>query len=153
MSLQKPDHHDAEILLRLYDLRREEKLRAARDWFFGEFQAESPEDLSKCYPFGTQQNAYFRMVVSYWDMAASLLNHGLINDELFFENAGELWAIWEKVKRIAPQMRELWKNPTAYKNIEQAAQKYEEWMTQRAPEALAAGRARMQASATKEQKK
>ncbi len=143
MSQQKPDHHDAEILLRLYDLRREEKLRAARDWFFREFQAESPEDLTKRYPLGSQENAYFRMVVSYWDMAASLLNHGLINDELFFESAGELWHVWEKVKRIAPQMRELSKNPATHKNLEQAAQKYEEWMSRRAPEALAARRASM----------
>ncbi|MGH9376212.1 MAG: DUF4760 domain-containing protein [Terriglobia bacterium] len=147
MEQQKPDHHDAEILLRLYDLRREEKLRAARDWFISKFQAESAEDAAKRYPYGTQENAYFRMVMSYWDMAASLLNHGLINDELFFESAGELWVVWEKVKRIAPQVRELWKNPTAHKNLEQAAQKYEEWMARRAPEALAAGRARMQASA------
>ncbi len=146
---QKPDHFDAEILLRLYDLRREEKLRAARDWFIHEFQAESPEDLFKRYPFGTQENAYFRMVVSYWDMAASLFNHGLINEELFFENTGELWAVWEKMKRIAPQMRELWKNPIAYKNLEQAAQKYEEWTAQRAPEALAVRRERMQAPVKK----
>lgn len=150
---QKPDHLDAEILLRLYDLRREEKLRTARDWFIREFQAESPEDLFKRYPFGTQENAYFRMVVSYWDMAASLLNRGLINEELFFENTGELWAVWEKLKRIAPQMRDQWKNPAAYKNLEQAAQKYEEWTGRHAPEALTVRRARMQAPPAKEQKK
>ncbi|MGH9355884.1 MAG: DUF4760 domain-containing protein [Terriglobia bacterium] len=149
---QKPDHLDAEILLRLYDLRREEKLRAAREWFMRELQVESPDDLMKRYPAGTQENAYFRMVTSYWDMAASLLNRGLINDELFFENTGELWAVWEKVKRIVPQMRDTRKNPVAFKNLEQAAKKYEDWIGQHAPEALAVRRESSQTAAANRRK-
>ena len=149
---QKPDQVDAEILLRLYDLRREEKLRAAREWFMRELQAESADDLMKRYPSGSQENAYFRMVTSYWDMAASLLNRGLINDELFFENTGELWAVWEKVKRIVPQMRDMRKNPVAFKNLEQAAKKYEDWIGQNAPEALAVRRESMQSAAANRRK-
>lgn len=147
MSQQKPDHHDAEILLRLYDLRREAKLRTARDWFVREFHAESPEDAMKRYPMDSEENAYYRMVGSYWEMAASLLNEGLINEDLFFENTGEFWLVWEKIKHLVPQARALWKNPAAYKNLEQAAKRYEEWMSKRAPEAIGAMRARMQGMA------
>ncbi len=139
-TLPKPDHHDAEILLRLYELRREEKLRAARDWFLREFQAETFDELMKRYPYGTQENAYFRMVTGYWEMVASLLNHGLIHEELLFENTGELWAVWEKIKKYVPASRQAFKNPKALENLERAAQKYEEWMNHRAPEALAARR-------------
>src|SRR3954468_11304117 len=62
---------DAEVVMRLYDLRREEKLRKARNWFFAHFKAvKSTEDFLKLAPYGSEENAYFRMVVSYWDMAA-----------------------------------------------------------------------------------
>ena len=144
MQPQQPDHHDADLLLRLYDLRREEKLRKARDWFMTELQADSLEDLQKRVPMGTEENTYFRMVISYWEMAASLLNHGLIHEDLFFENNGEFWAVWAKVEKLVPEVRKTWKNPMAYKNLEDAAKKYEKWTEKHAPEALAFRREFMQ---------
>ncbi|MGH9326424.1 MAG: DUF4760 domain-containing protein [Terriglobia bacterium] len=151
--VQHLDHHDAELLLRLYDLRRETKLREARDWFAQEFQAASPEDFMKRYPFGTEENTFFRMVVGYWNMAASILNHGLINEELFFENNGEMYGVWSKIKPFAPAMREMWKNPMVWKNIETAGGKYEKWISQHAPEALGRQQEVMQAFATSAAKK
>ena len=130
------DHHDAELMLRLFDLRREEKLRHARDWFVREFRADSVEDFNQRYPFGSQENEYFRMVVGYWDMAASIVNHGLINEELFFESNPESFTVWTKLQHLAPRTREVWKNPHIYKNLETLAGKYEKWMSARAPEAL-----------------
>lgn len=138
-----PDHHDAELLLRLYDLRREERLRQARSWFLRQFQAESMEDLLRRIPLGSQENDFFRMVLSYWDMAGSIINKGLITDEFFFENTGEYWAVWAKVKHLIPEMRKTWKNPHLYKNLEDLAAKYESWMNKRAPGALAAFRERL----------
>ena len=135
--MQHLDHHDAELLLRLYELRREDKLRRARDWFIAEFRADGQEDLAKRYPPGTEESAFWRMVPSYWEMAASLLNHGLINEDLFFENNGELWAVWIKIEPIVAGIRERIKNPHAYGNLEAAAKKYEAWMEKRAPGALA----------------
>src|SRR5690242_20392147 len=68
---------DAEVVMRLYDLRREEKLRKARNWFFAHFKAiKSTEEFLKVAPYGSEENAYFRMVVSYWDMAAGFVNSG-----------------------------------------------------------------------------
>jgi hypothetical protein len=130
------DHHDAELMLRLYDLRREARLRQAREWFIGQYQAESAEDHTAKYPGGTPENASFRMAISYWDMAGSIVNQGLIKEEFFFENTTEFWIIWSKVKHIVPRMRELRKNPFLWKNLEDLAGRYEKWMNNRAPEAL-----------------
>lgn len=131
-----PDHHDAELLLRLYDLRRETKLRQAREWFMREYHAESAEDHSQKYPAGTAENANFRMVVSYWDMAASIVSHGLINEEFFFENTAEFWVTWAKIKHIVPAFRAGRKNPFMWKNLEDVAGRFEKWVEKRAPEAL-----------------
>lgn len=133
-----PDHHDAELLLRLYDLRREEKLRQAREWLLREFQAESLEEFRRRFPPGSQESNFLRMVTSYWEMAASIINHGLVKEEFFFENTNELWVVWQKVKPLAPQAREFYRNPHVWKNLEAVAEKFEKWMNQRAPEALAA---------------
>jgi hypothetical protein len=135
-----PDHHDAELLLRLYDLRREEKLRRAREWFAREFQAENLEDFQRRYPAGSEENAYFRMTVGYWDMAASLVNHGLIHEELFFENTGEFWFVWEKMQHLVPAQRERLKSPHVFSNLQRLVTRYEEWMKSRAPESLEARR-------------
>jgi hypothetical protein len=130
------DHHDAELLLRLYDLRRETRLRQAREWFIGQFQADSAEDYLRKYPFGSPENASSRMTLSYWDMAGSIVNQGLIKEEFFFENTTEFWIVWAKVKHIAPRMRELRRNPFLWKNLEDLAERYQKWMDKRAPEAL-----------------
>jgi hypothetical protein len=130
------DHHDAELLLRLYDLRREEKLRQAREWFAREFKAESVEDFYKKCPTGTQENAFFRMVVSYWDMAASLVNRGLINEDFFFENTAEFYLVWFRVKALVPEWRDKRKNPFVWKNLELLSERFEQWSAKRAPEAL-----------------
>jgi hypothetical protein len=77
---EHPDHHDAELLLRLYDLRREAKLREAREWFIREFRAKNLEEFRQKCPIGSEENTLFRMVLGYWDMAASVVSHGLIKE-------------------------------------------------------------------------
>lgn len=140
---EHPDHHDAELLLRLYDLRRETKLRLARAWFAREFQAESAEALARQCPPGSEENAYFRMVMSYWEMAASIVNNGLISQELFFESTGEFFVVWEKVKPSIQAARENFKNPHLWKNLEILSAHYEEWMNKRAPGAIETHRQRL----------
>jgi len=146
---EHPDNFDAELLLRLYDLRREAKLRQGREWFIREFQAKTFDDYLAQAPMGSENSALFRMTVTYWDMAASLVNHGLINVDLFFENTGEFWIIWDKVKNVAPALREKNKNPLVWKNLQTLAEKYEQWMAKRAPEALGSLRQRLAGSAPK----
>jgi len=144
---ENPDNYDAELLLRLYELRREDKLRRAREWLIGKFQADSMEEFNRQFPMGSEENTFFRMAVSYWDMAASLVNHGLLKEDLFFENTPELWLAWEKARHLAPAIREARKNPLVWKNLETLARKYEQWMAARAPEALEATRKRLKATA------
>ncbi len=133
---EHPDHHDAELLLRLYDLRREERLREAREWFMREMKMESAQDFAARVPRGSREHASYRMVTSYWEMAASLVQRGLINEDLFFENTNELWIVWQKVRHLAPATRETFRNPHAWTNLEAVAEKFEKWMNKRAPEAL-----------------
>ena len=137
------DHYDAELLLRLYDLRREDKLRKAREWFMREFRAKSVEEFNSECPPGSQNSDYFRMLVSYWDMAASIVNHGLIKEEFFFENTSEFWIVWEKTRDLALGFRENRKNPYLWSNLETLAEKFKVWMAKRAPEALDSTRQRL----------
>jgi hypothetical protein len=146
---EHPDNYDAELLLRLYDLRREAKLRQGREWFIREFSAKNFEDYLAQAPMGSENSALFRMTVTYWDMAASLVNRGLINPDLFFENTNEFWIIWDKVRNVAPTLREKNKNPMVWKNLETLAEKYEQWMAKRAPEALESLRQRLAGNAPK----
>ena len=133
---EQTDHHDAELLLRLYDLRREERLREAREWFMREMKMESAQDFSTRVPRGSREHTFYLMVTSYWEMAASLVSRGLISEDLFFENTGELWIVWQKVKHLAPSMRETLKNPHTWQNLETVADRFEKWMNKRAPEAI-----------------
>jgi hypothetical protein len=67
---------------------------------------------------GTQENAYLRMVTSYWDMAASFVTSGVLNEEMFLQTNGELLFVWEKVRELVPQIRTTMKNPNYLKNLE-----------------------------------
>ncbi len=130
------DHHDGELLLKLYDLRREEKLRKAREWYMSQFHADSADDFDRRYPRGSEENTYFRMVVSYWEMAASFVNHGLINEEFFFENTTEFWLVWIKFKHLLPEFRDRRENQYMWSNLETAVDAFEKWMKKRSPHAL-----------------
>jgi hypothetical protein len=97
---------DAKLILNLYELRREPTMRKARDWVVLGFHPQSPEDIWKLFSDTDhpEYNAYFRMVTSYWDMAAALVNKGALDSDLFFETCGELLGIWSKVEDLHPQL-------------------------------------------------
>src|SRR6516225_6895240 len=73
------------------------------------------------------------MVLTYWDQACALLNYGLLHEDLFFETSGEFFAVWERVKVIVPEARELFVNKQFLRHLEQAAQRYESWSESRTP--------------------
>ena len=114
-------HEDANLLLRLYELRREEKLRKARDWFSKNFHVSNMEELQKLCPPGSEENAYVRMVQTYWDMAASFVTNGILHRELFMENSRELLFVWERISDVVPAWREAFKNPKIASNLEAVA--------------------------------
>jgi hypothetical protein len=129
-----PNHDDANLILRLYELRREPRMREARRWFFSSFHADTLEDVQRLCPVGSEESASYRMVTSYWEMAASFVANGVLHDELFFQSNQELLFIWERVRTLVPQARAMQKNPKALGNMEQVAQRFQEWWHQRAPE-------------------
>jgi hypothetical protein len=111
---------DAELILKLYDLRREVEMRKARNWWLG-FWPESVDDFMKVgTALGTQENAWLRQVGGYWEMAASLVNHGALNRELFLEPSfsGEMFVIFSKVHPFLNDLREKMKSPTMFANVE-----------------------------------
>ena len=129
----KPGYEDANLILRLYELRREPKLRQAREWFTANFKASTVEEIQALCPPGSEAEVYVRMVVSYWEMAASLVAKGVLNAELFYENAGEMLFVWERVRDTLPKQRELMKAPHMMHNMEQVAAGMVKWHNERAP--------------------
>ena len=136
----KPTHEQAQLHLQVYDLRREARLRQARDWFQHNYKADTMEEAMRLFAPGSEHAADIGMVMGYWEQACALLNYGLLHDDLFFETSGEFFGIWEQLKPVVPQFREQFSNPTLLANLEKAAKRYEEWSEKRAPGHLAAMR-------------
>lgn len=113
-------YEDVNLILKLYDMRREEKLREARKWF-GKFKAKTLADREAMCPPGTDQDAYFRMVVTYWEMVASFITAGVLTPELFFQSGNELLFVWEKVRDFVPEWRTVANNPKILANMETVA--------------------------------
>ena len=99
MSMQE----EAGLILKLYELRREETMREARNWYFGEFNAESMADFTSAMM--GQHSGHLRMVVSYWDMAAALVNRGAISLDLFNDANGEQIGVFSKLEPILGEIR------------------------------------------------
>lgn len=126
-------HDQVNLLLRLYEERREPRLREARDWFANNFHAKTPEDVMRICPPGSRENANMRMVLGYWDMVASIANRGLIDEDFFFENTGEHWAVFEQVKPVLPAWRAMFSSPKFLSNLEENCKRLEAWREKRNP--------------------
>jgi len=96
-------HEEADLILKLYELRREPTMRKARDWYFLEFNPQSIADVKDAL-FG-EHSGHLRMVMTYWDMAAALVNHGAISRELFNDTNGEHIAVFYKIEPILAESR------------------------------------------------
>ena len=129
----KPTHEQAQLHLQVYDLRREARLRQARDWFQQNYRAQTLEDAMRIAAPGTENGTFVGMVIGYWEQACALLNYGLLHEGLFFETSGEFFGVWELLKPVVPQFREQFKDPNMLSNLEKAAQRYEAWQERRAP--------------------
>lgn len=95
---RKPTHADAELLLRLYEIRRDPELRRARQWFLKDFKPAGWDEIKANYLSHTDEDRWFRMTISYWEMLATMVNRGVLHDELFFEHTGEDVVTWERCK-------------------------------------------------------
>jgi hypothetical protein len=121
---KKATAQDAHVVLELYDLRREAEMRKARNWFLAEFWPNNVDDFMKIgNAFPSQENSWLRQVGGYWDMAASLVLHGAVNEDLFLQPgiSGEMFFVFAKVQPFLKELREKMNNPNAWSNIEQVA--------------------------------
>lgn len=105
----------AELIMKLYDLRREDKMREARNWVAA-FFPESADDILAAMV--GPDSAYLRMVISYWDMAATFVNHGAIDEDMFRDTSGEHMMVFAKLEPYLVEFREKMGNTNFMKNLE-----------------------------------
>ncbi len=106
----------AELILKLYDLRREATMREARNWMIS-FFPEGAADVIQAM-LNPETSAYYRMVTSYWDMAASFVNHEAIDEEMFADAHGEHFVVFSKIEPFLPELKEMTGNPNMLGNLE-----------------------------------
>jgi hypothetical protein len=117
----KATHADAELILKLYDIRRETVMREARSFMAG-FNPQSADEVLKLInDFGSRENAYFRQVMGYWDMVAALVEHGSLHEGLVLDTCGEMFFIFAKYQALLPELREKMENPGFLSKVEALA--------------------------------
>ena len=113
---------DAQLILQLYDFRRESEMRKARNFIFS-FWPETAQDVINIFMnFGSQENAWTRQVGTYWEMAASLVNRGALNPDLFFDSNGEMFFVYAKFHPFLKELREYFQEPAIFSNVEKLVQ-------------------------------
>jgi hypothetical protein len=122
-----PTAADAELILKLYDLRREAEMRKARHWFASSFWPKSADDVIAVINVANpQENAWFRQVSGYWEMVASFVLRGALNEELFFDSGTELWFTLAKVYPFLKEAREKANTPFYFARTEELATRTQE---------------------------
>jgi len=121
---KKATPHDAQLIMQLYDLRREAEMRKARNWLTVEFWPQNADEFIKvASSFPSQENAWLRQVGGYWDMAASFVLQGALNEELFLQPgcSGEMFFLLGKIYPFLKEFREKTNSPEAFVNMERLA--------------------------------
>ena len=108
-------YESAQLILKIFEMRREPVLREARAWFVREFHPSSAEEIFALSP---DDNRKFRMVTGYWDMACSLVTHGAIDRQMFLDANGELFGTFSKVQPLLGELRQRLNSPTALGHVE-----------------------------------
>jgi hypothetical protein len=119
---KKATAHDAQVLMQLYDLRREPVMRAARKFMVSDFWPQSYDEFrALMFDYGTERNAFARQCLTYWDMAAAMVLHGAIHEELFYAANNEPYFLFAKFGQYLPQLRKEYIAPQFLMHIEQLA--------------------------------
>ena len=119
-------------------MRREPRLRQGRAWFVSSFKVKNLAEFAAVCPPGSDQHASYRMVTTYWEMVASFVASGVLNDELFFQSGRELLLVYERMRDILPLLREQQGDSTSLGNLEDVACRFIDWWERRSPGAPAA---------------
>ena len=121
---KKATAQDAQIIMQLYELRRESVMRVARKFMVSEFWPANYEDFKNTLTaYGTDNNAYLRQVLTYWDMAAAMVLDGALNEELFFDSNSEPYFVWAKFGEYIPRGRNDFANPDFCLHLEKLVSK------------------------------
>ena len=124
---KKPTAEDAQVIMRLYDLRREPEMRKARAWFAGWWPANADQVVQMISaPANPQENAWFRQVTGYWEMAASFVLRGALNEDLFVDSGGELWFALSKFQPFLKEIRQKANSPYFLQRSEELASRTKE---------------------------
>jgi len=129
---------DVNLILRLYEMRRDARMREARNWFIGNFKVRTYEEFAALCPPGSDPNASYRMVTSYWEMVASFITSGVLHRELFYQSGRELLFCYARVRHALPEIRERLGNRNELKNLETVAQGFIAWWNEQSPGAYEA---------------
>jgi len=138
VTTPRPTYEDAELILRLYEMRREARLRQGRAWFVASFKVKNLEEFATVCPPGSDQYASYRMVTTYWEMVASFVASGILNEELFFQSGRELLLVFERIRDILPLLRQQQNDSSSLGNLEAVAKQFIDWWERRSPGAPAA---------------
>jgi hypothetical protein len=109
---------DVMAILKLYEMRGEALMREARRWFFTEFSPASGRDIVRLMVSGERQSAFYRMVVSHWEVAASFVNNGGIDERLFLDGNTEHVVVFAKLQPFVNEIREAIGEPDYLSNLE-----------------------------------
>lgn len=120
MSAETPDYRDAELTLRLYDLRREAVMRASRDAMNAKFVPKSFDDVAAVTKPDHPMNAAFRQVSTYWEMVYGMAHHGIANAEYLVETNAEGLLLFAKIAPYLERFRQEM-SPTAFRHAEWAS--------------------------------
>lgn len=124
---------DVNLILRLYDMRRENRMREARVWFAANFKARTVEEWAALCPPGSEANASYRMVTSYWEMVGSFITGGVLNAELFYQSGRELLFCYARIRHVLPELRVKLGNASELKNLETVAEGFIAWWHAQSP--------------------
>ena len=118
---KKPTAADAQLILQLYDLRREAEMRKARNWWAADFFPQNADDFLKvAWAMGSQENNWLRQVSGYWGLAASFVLQGVLNEDLFLQPgfSGEMFLIYAKLHPFIKELREKAGDPNIFLTVE-----------------------------------
>ncbi|HSK72910.1 MAG TPA: hypothetical protein VK892_14510 [Pyrinomonadaceae bacterium] len=111
----------ANLILKLYELRREAVMREARNWFITFFPGSAEEIIQAM--INPETSAYYRMVTTYWDMAASFVLHGAIDEEMFSDAVGEHIIVFSKIEPFIEDLRKIMESPKYLASLEKLVMK------------------------------
>ena len=104
--MAKAKAEDAQVILQIYDLRREPVMRKARTYVISEFWPQNYAEFKAVVTgYGTEPNAWFRQVMTYWNMVAAMVLRGAVNEQLFYETNSEPYFLWAKFGDYIAQAR------------------------------------------------